>query len=261
MNDDTKESNLIRIDNLDLSIYRVYALDRFVELLTSGYDALVNPAKWEDPFEDFFLEATEVRDEETGGTITLKNLAEDWYGQCWSTQVESDAMWRIYSIDPNKTGADHNKLGVKVKTTVRKLFDNLKQAGSTAPYLQFFVGRVDYKTEAEIANLMENLTFLDVSFGGQGERFADLLCIKREAFAHEQEVRLLFQDIEPKRGADKVFRYRLDANAVFEEAVLDPRLKDSQGEDLLSKLKSDGCKLSIWRSNLYKTPHFVIPIQ
>jgi len=258
---DTKKRNLIRIDNLDLPIYRVYALDRFVELLTSGHDALLNPTKWEDPFENFFLEATEVMDEVTGGTIPLKNLAEDWYGQCWSTQEESDAMWRIYSIDPNKPGTDPNKMGVKVRTTIRRLFDNLKGAGSPAPYLQFFVGGVVYKTEAEIKTLMGKLTLSDVTFGGQGEKFADLLCIKREAFAHEQEVRVLFQDIDPKRGAEKVFKYGLDANVVFEEAVLDPRLKDSEAVHLASKLKSDGCKLPISRSNLYRTPHFIIPIQ
>jgi hypothetical protein len=161
-------------------------------------------------------------------------------------------MWRIDSP---------NKMGVKVRTTVRKLFDNLKRAGSTAPYLQFFIGAVDYKTEAEIKTLMDKLTFRGLTFGGQGDKFADLLCIKREAFAHEQEVRLLFQDIDPKRGANKLLKYRLGANVVFEEAVLDPRLKDRDAVDLASKLQSVGCGLLIWRSNLYRTPQFVIPIQ
>jgi hypothetical protein len=254
VHDDTKERNIIRIDDLALPLYRIYALNRFEELLATGHDALVNPTKWDDPFENFFLEATEVVDSSTGGTISLKNLAADWYGQCWSTQAESDAMWRIYSPDPNKPG-------VKVKTTVRKLFDNLKTVSSTAPYLQFFVGRVDYKTEAEIGDLMGKLTFLDVSSGGQGDKFADLLCIKREAFQHEHEVRLLFQDLDPKCGADKLFKYKLDANIVFEEVVLDPRLKAPEAEALKSKLLSAGCPPSIRHSTLYRAPHFVIPIQ
>src|ERR1017187_2367030 len=258
---DTNERNLIRIDNLEEALYRVYALDRFEELLAGGHDALVNPTKWEDPFENFFLEATEVIDDPSGRTVPLKNLAADWYGQCWSTQEESDAMWCIYSSDPNRMGTDRRKMGVKVKTTVKKLFDNLKRAGSTAPYLQFFVGRVNYKTEAEITALMNTLTFLDGSFGGQGDKFADLLCIKREAFQHEQEVRLLFQDIEPKHGAEKLFKYRLDANVIFEEAVLDPRLKNGDAIALQSKLRAAGCTLPIWRSPLYQAPHFVIPIQ
>ncbi len=258
---DTNEKNLIRIDNLDQHLYRIYALDKFEQLLASSYDVLVNPAKWKDPFENFFLEATEVIDDLSRQPIPLKNLAADWYGQCWSTQAESDAMWRIYSSDPNIKGAAPAKMGVKVKTTVKKLFDNLKREGSTAPSLQFFVCRVDYKTEAEITTLMKKLTFLDVSRGGQGDKFADLLCIKREAFRHEQEVRLLFQDIDPKRGMNKLFKYKLDANVVFEEAVLDPRLKDSDALALKNKLEAVGCLLPISQSILYRAPHFVIPIQ
>jgi len=170
-------------------------------------------------------------------------------------------MWRIYSSDPNREGSDPREMGVKVKTTVKKLFDNLKRADSTAPVLQFFIGRVDYYTEAEITALMSKLTFRDVTIGGQGDMFAKLLCIKREAFQHEQEVRLLFQDIDPKRGENKLFKYGLDANVVFEEAVLDPRLKNSDAISLESKLRSAGCTLPIRQSTLYQAPHFVIPIE
>jgi hypothetical protein len=114
---DTNERNVIRLDigNLNQPIYRIYALNRFEELLASSDDALVNPTKWDDPFESFFLEATEVKDNSTGEIISLKNLAADWYGQCWSKKAESDAMWRIYSPD---------KMGVKVRTTVRKLISH-----------------------------------------------------------------------------------------------------------------------------------------
>jgi hypothetical protein len=262
VHNDTNQGNVIRIDDLDESLYRIYALDKFEALLASRCDALVNPTKWQDPFENFFLEATVVMDEVSGQEIPLKTLAADWYGQCWSTEEETDAMWRIYSSDPNIKGGDPGKIGIKVKTTIRKLFDNLKRAGSTAPYLQFFVGRVEYETEAEIIAVMETLTFGDVSLGGQGDKFAELLCIKREAFRHEQEVRLLFQDIDPKRGADKLFKYELDANGVFEEAILDPRLRNTKTiASVESTLRTAGCTLPIWRSTLYQAPHFVIPIQ
>lgn len=85
--------------DLDRRIYRIYALDRFKALLAAKVDALVNPTKWQDPFENFFLERTEVMDDVTSSTIPLKNLAVDWYGQCWSMNKDTDAMWRIYSAD------------------------------------------------------------------------------------------------------------------------------------------------------------------
>ncbi|MGO9744389.1 MAG: hypothetical protein ACLPN5_23280 [Roseiarcus sp.] len=256
---DTTTRNLIGLDDADLGrpIYRIYPLDRFKTLLTAKQDAVVNPTKWQDPFEDFFLEWTEVVDDVTGTTIPLRNLTGDWYGQCWSFNSDTDAMWRIYSPDPIKA------VGVKVRTTIRKLFENLKMAGSPAAYLQFFVGRVEYLTEDQIKSMMGGLTFTDVAIGGQGDHFARLLCMKRTAFQHEAEVRLMFQDIDfpgqPKRGVGGVFSYPLDPAIVFEEAVLDPRLKDPDVTRISGQLLAARCTLPISRSPLYEAPHFVIP--
>jgi hypothetical protein len=256
---ETNKRNLLRLDDADLDrrIYRIYALDHFKELLAARVDAVVNPTKWQDPFENFFLERTEVMDDLTGSTIPLKNLAVDWYGQCWSMNKDTDAMWRIYCPDPVANP------GVKVRTTIRKLFDNLKGSGSPAPYLQFFIGKVEYRSERGIVNLMRGLTFTDIAVGGQGDRFADLLCLKRTAFRHEREVRLLFQDGEfgsSRRGVGGVFKFALDPSAVFEEVVLDPRMKDPDAAALKADLLAGGrTTLPISRSNLYRVPHFVIP--
>jgi hypothetical protein len=250
----TNERNLICLDedDLQLHIYRIYALDRFQAMLAVKQDALVNPRKWDDPFENFFLERTEVDDPTSGTTIPLKNLARDWYGQCWSSNEETDAMWRIYSPCSRK---------VKVRTTIRRLIENLKRVPSFAPHLQFFVGRVDYWSEQKIKDLMKCLTFADIAVGGQG--FAKLLCIKREAFGHEKEVRLLFQDV-PDSGsktpnATGIFEYALDPNAVFDDVVLDPRLEDAAASALKQQLQAAGCDLPIQRSSLYQAPHFIIP--
>jgi hypothetical protein len=256
----TNDRNLIRLAkaDLDTAVYRIYALDRFETMLASNHDALVNPAKWQDPFENFFLERTEVMDDGSGTTIPLKNLAEDWYGQCWSLNEETDAMWRIYSPDPVK------EVGVKVSTTIRRLFENLTRVPSPAPYLQFFVGRIAYLPEKEITRLMQGLTFADIAIGGQGYKFADLLCIKRDSFEHENEMRLLFQDVpftDPKRGAGGVFRYSLDPHVVFDNVVLDPRLNDTDALALRQKLQTAGCRLPIEHSTLYQTPRFIIPFQ
>ena len=254
---DTNARNLIRLEwaDLDKPVYRIYALDRFETLLANKLDAVVTPTKWADPFEDFFLERTEVMDQVSGTTVPLRNLAGDWHGQCWSLNEDTDAMWRIYSPDPNTMP------GVKVRTTVQKVFNNLKASGSTIPYLQFFVGKVDYASETDIRQFMGKLTFSDIAMGGQGDRFADLLCIKRTAFEHEAEIRLLFQDIEPRRGSNGVFQFPLDANLVFEDVVLDPRLNDADAAALNPKLENAGCTLPISRSPLYESPRFVIPLE
>lgn len=151
---------------------------------------------------------------------------------------------------------------MKVRTTIRRLFENLKRAGSSAPYLQFFVGRITYLSQPDIIKLMQGLTFADIAAGGQGDKFAALLCIKREAFRHECEVRLLFQDgtfSGAKRGAGGVFQYALDLHSVFDDVVLDPRLSDGDASALEHNLQTAGCRLPIRQSQLYQAPRFVIP--
>lgn len=166
------------------------------KLLKSGRDALVDPRKWEDPFENFLLDRAEALGTD-GEHISLTSLADDWYGQCWSLRADTDTMWLIYSPDAGRPG-------VKAKSTIGRIFENLRRVPSTAPWLQYFVGRVDYRGEAEIQDLMGKVTFADLA---QGEAFARFLCLKREAFAHESEVRLLFCDVAPAG----VFELPLDA--------------------------------------------------
>lgn len=253
---DTDHLNLVQLkdEDLDNPIYRIYSLFYLENIFLHKEDALVNPRKWEDPFENFFLQATKARDPDTGSLIDLSNLAEDWYGQCWSLHKETDAMWRIYSPEPKKLP------GVKVCTTIRKIFENLKAVGSAAPFLQFFIGKVDYLNEQKIHEQMAMANLTNATMDGRGASFAKALCIKRTEFDHEAEVRLLFQDINPKRGTNGVFKFDLDANKIFTELVLDPRLSKSHVEALKKRLWTLGCKLPIEQSSLYQVPEFVIEI-
>jgi hypothetical protein len=108
------EDNVVNIADLDQKIYRIFSISRFKELITTNELVLVNPYKWDDPFENFFLKANAV--DENGALVSLGDIARKWYGQCWTFNPESDAMWRIYSCQ---------KDGVRVSTTVRRLFSVL----------------------------------------------------------------------------------------------------------------------------------------
>jgi hypothetical protein len=247
---------------LDTPIYRIFPLDRFLQTLSTGENVLVNPTRWEDPFEDVLMARTEIDDPHLG-RFPLRNLSDDWYGQCWSLNAETDAMWRIYSHDPNRPDdPDRGKAGVKVRSTIRKLFASLRSHPCPMPSLQFFVGKVEYMTEAQISAMMQGLTFLKVSTGGQGDGFAKLLCVKREAFVHEAEIRLLFQDVPQARaGAMGLFRHAVNVAATFEEVVMDPRLTDANAAVVEGRLRAAGCPLPTRRSDLYRAPSFVIRMQ
>lgn len=108
---------------------------------------------------------------------------------------------------------------------------------------------------------MSGITFSDIAMGGQPAKFASLLCVKREAFKHEAEVRLLFQDIEPTRGMNGAFVFPLDANAVFDEVILDPRLDSTAFATLQGKLNTAGLRVPVRQSDLYQAPFFHIRAQ
>jgi hypothetical protein len=243
--------NFIDIKDLDEPVYRTFSERWFVDLLNTRENGLRNPSTWDDPFENFLMARTLV--DFGGEVISLRNLTEDWYGQCWTTKPDTDAMWRIYS--PQKDG-------VQVKTTIRKLFDNLCQVPVFSASVQFFVGRVRYESQENIRCLLEELTFRDISSGGQGDGFARLLCVKREAFAHEHEVRLLYQDVEGqpggRKGARQTVRYPLDPNVVFDQVLLDPRLGDADAAAMTNRLAAAGWRGAARKSTLYEVPAFTI---
>lgn len=245
-------NNMLDVTDPDAPIYRIFSKSRFLDLLRTRKNGLVNPAKWDDPFENFFLRASVTGP--NGEVISISNLAKDWYGQCWTLHEDTDAMWRIYS-----PGTERDS--IKVRTTIRKLFESLYDDTDSFAALKYVIGTVSYETEAEIAAFMSGVTFQDIAFGGKATPFARLLCVKREAFAHEKEVRLLFQDLDPKRGANRVALFDFDVNGICDDVVLDPRLTETEAAALADELKRAGCTLPIGRSPLYRVPAFSIRLQ
>ena len=104
------EDNGINIVDWEATIYRVFSMQWFTHLITTRTNGLVNPSMWEDPFENFFLKNKAIASD--GSVISLESLTESWYGQCWTRNRDSDAMWRIYS--PSKDW-------VRVSTTINKI--------------------------------------------------------------------------------------------------------------------------------------------
>lgn len=243
--------NLLHGANPDDPIFRIFSKGRFLDLFSTGSNGLVKPSMWEDPFENFFLRSRVTGPK--GEKISIQGLAEDWYGQCWTYNNDTDAMWRIYSPIPHRDG-------IKAKTTVRKLFQSFYDDEDDFATQKFFCGKVRYFAEEAIADFMSRMRFWDIASGGQSHGFAELLCIKRDAFAPENEIRLLFQDLDPKRGAEGVARFDLDVNKVFDEIVIDPRLYEHEATALCEEIAAAGCTLPISRSTLYRAPDFTIQL-
>ncbi|WP_272524383.1 DUF2971 domain-containing protein [Providencia sp. PROV216] len=235
------EKNVLHINDIDIPIYRIFSIERFKEMIKTNELGLVRPSMWEDPYENFFLK-TQV-DFGNGDLASLEEIEKTWYGQCWTQNEDTDAMWRIYSRE---------KDGIRVKTTVRKLFSAIYDNSAAFPDLQFFIGKVQYKTKQEIIQLIETITFTDVYLGGQNDKFAKLLCIKRDSFEHENEIRILINEPDSTTELDKIYKVSIKPEDLFDEICLDPRLFKNDFLNLKADIELMGVKTKIIQSDLYK---------
>lgn len=173
--------NYINIDDslLDKPVYRIMSMQRILEALQKKELVLVKPKKWDDPFENALLSAPVVTSSGETLEFAAKNLV---YGQCWTLHRETDAMWRIYSPD---------KQGAKIKTSIRKLLNALKDNQETFGELKCFIGQVKYLYKRDLLSKLSNINLLDTN----GSGIAESLLYKRKEFSHEKEVRLIYSGL------------------------------------------------------------------
>src|SRR5436305_9049390 len=103
-------------------LYRYVPIESFISCVETKQLHLTKVCLWEDTWEMFHQKIPLVN---ANGKLHSNSTLEDFYGQCWSRDKESDAMWRIYS---------HSKTGVQIATSVEKFasvqHDNLCYLGN-----------------------------------------------------------------------------------------------------------------------------------
>ena len=139
--------------------------------------------------------------------------------------------------------------GVKVKTTPRKLLNALCKALSEPE--RTFVGLVRYMSEDEIAHTIAQR----IRAEGQGayatpSALADFYLMKRDAFSHENEVRLLLVR-DRIEGEPAFVDMKIDPNELFEEAQFDPRLEAFEAMEREAVFRTRGYTGDCPRSPLY----------
>ena len=195
---------------------------------------------WEDPYELFLFKQNIFIE---GTPFHINDYDKKLYGQCWSLNKDTDAMWRIYSS---------KKKGVRIKTTIGKMIQVLEQTRGmnwTAPAF----GLVKY---VDIKFIKEYLRQIEKDGSGKFfEMMSDSLFYKREQFSHEKEVRFIIQT----EGVDG-FQYndgdflnlKIDPTELIEEISLDPRLDANDVTRLTSELRDLNIHIPISQSDLYK---------
>jgi len=213
----------LKESDLDRKIYRIISIKRLIELFETKENILVKPHKWEDPFENFILRS-KVR--LPTGEIIQYNYHDWLYGQCWTFHKASDAMWRIYS--PNCDG-------IRIRTTVRKLFQSLYSSQKTLADAKCAIGKVLYLPEIRLKKYASEI--FD-NYGIEVENLFKSLLVKRTAFKHENEVRLLYCELEEREQNNDIFSYKIDPHSLIEQLMLDPRLDQAKTKELKAYIKN-----------------------
>ena len=216
-------------------VYRIISLDRLCELFEKRVNTLVKPIAWDDPFENFILE---LKGRLPSGEVVEFAQRYDFYGQCWTLVGGSDAMWRIYSSD---------KRSVRIKVRLKSLVQTLAPNAIGIVLL----GKVRYlDTEGLLSwakRVLRDAESPDVRLLGR------TLLVKRAAFSHEREMRLLY--FESQGDQPKLFQYRVDPSTFVEEIVVDPRLLVDEAKDFIEEIKKrTAFRGPITHSGLYAAP-------
>lgn len=220
-------------------IYRIISLNRLYELFEQRVNTLVKPHKWEDPFENCILGLTAQLP--TGEMVEF-GQRHNFYGQCWTLRGASDAMWRIYSSD---------KQSVRIQVRIRTILETLAP-NALGPV---FIGKVRYLSTDGLLDWARRV-FRNSS--APDERLlARTLLVKRLAFTHEQEVRLLY--FHPREEQPELFRYRIDPHSLVEGIVIDPRMSEEEAGSVAETIrKRTGFRGRITHSDLYAAPRDMV---
>ncbi|MBN6715216.1 DUF2971 domain-containing protein [Pseudomonas capsici] len=211
-------------------LYRIMRFDHAVQVL-KGELFFSHPSQWEDPYE----------------THVKHSYDHAIFAQCWTTASMSDAMWRIYSP---------NFLGVRLRTKVGKLTKVMRAYTQSNKGFRRrlekvnYLGMAAYKKETEeLGCLMNDGDFSSPSLG------ADLLCVKRSAFEHENEVRAILFDSNAERkegGVLKGIVVSFGGIDLIDSILFDPRAPDELCHAMRHYLKDVlGFTGEIRKSKLY----------
>ena len=209
-----KEQNVLNGLNLDTPIYK-FIQYKYLPTLIQVRLYINKISSWEDVYENFlFKESFELEDQTS---IDAKDLTSGIFGQSWTSEDETDAMWRIYSdVDSEDIG----NCAVRVKTTARKLFDAIYTNDKCMETT--YIGKVDYKLPNELDNWVRNLY---LTAGTLNRSLVDSLFIKRTAFSHENEVRIIINfGSEAKECKRDHITFPIHVETFIDELLIDPRL-------------------------------------
>ncbi len=233
--------NVNSIQSKEEYVYRFLPLRYFLQLLDNRSLFFPRVSTWEDPYELFLFKQRFI--DTKGMPINVLSLSENIFGQCWTTQRDSDALWRIYSPD---------LMSVRIKTTVSRITSFIEKNQENGLLIKS--GMVDYQAQNQIEAWLKSLLPSSIN----GIPLIDSLFIKRNSFAHEKEFRIIilktdFNEYGTYESKPKYINLPIDPQKFILEVNLDPRLSQEEvnlWKPAISLRLGSSCRVS--QSRLYQ---------
>lgn len=233
-------------NELDRHVYRIMPEEYGIRLFTDRMNVLSHPRNWKDKFENFQLKMGGIMDAQP----FEYGFRDDFVGQCWTRESLSEAMWGIYA-------KDENTRFIRVRSTPRKLLNALVSAHPLMPMDTCFIGKVDCKREAELEAYAQSNGQLELN----APRIASSLLLKRHAFKHESEIRLLYFGEAGNYDRNGLYRYAVNPHVMITQIMADPnRNRIDWKADKAALEKATGFAGEIKRSKIYDPPEWGAPM-
>ncbi|HBJ2608377.1 hypothetical protein FDA77_07020 [Clostridium botulinum] len=207
--------------NANDKVYKYMTINKFLHLVENNRTYFTIVESWDDSWEaPSRIIPAQLKDAKI--EFLGYSICSDLFGQCWTLKEDSDAIWRIYSL---------NKDSIKIGTSIKKL-------ELITGINHYVINKIHY-----YESLKDILQYLEMDVKGLSYLFADGL-IKRNAFKHEQKVRVLILNDEKMVGKgmkdSNYMEFGINAIEFIEEIVIEPRAQDYHFQTIKNYCKRVG---------------------
>lgn len=215
-------------------IYRYIDLQTLMFMLESDTTNFRKVSSWEDTWENPYKHViTYGKNNKNGTKNQFTNMRfEEIYGQCWTSNNDSDAMWRIYS--PNKDG-------IMISSTIEKL-------GLVEEIIYGIIKPITY-TKRDIKKIM-----LEEILRSESPYIRSVF-LKRDSFEHEKEIRFVAERINIKANFEKLsnnfISLKIRTKELIDKITIDPRATDWYVETIKKYCDRIGFNKDVVKSELY----------
>lgn len=234
--------------DVDCEVFRIFELRHQLPDILNGKFSLVNPAKYDDRYENPLLNWVFI--DETGEQLTLNGVVGHYYVSPWTYDpVENPYSWRLYTRDC---------MGIRIKSTVGKIMDEMLNLDNPFHMLQFHAGTVDYYEKEEIDAWLSQSHYTDF-LDSLGQKSVSSLMALRNKFSDEKEVRFILGHKPSNTDnlfiathvtiEDGILKHPINWLSVIDEVVLDPWISDEEFAETERQLRAYGLTCEIKHSS------------